>query len=237
MPDSIPSRLGDAVSERGAAAVIGSCAEWGARYAAGRLTAARTPAPFVFDGHRVTPVHHPYHYTWMNERAVELALALRVLRGAAPERVLEVGNVLAHYGAGGHTVVDRYERSAGVINADAAGFDAGGGDFDLILSVSTLEHVGFDEDPRDPGKVGRAVEHLRGLLAPGGTLWATLPVGYNPSLDLQVRSGELGFDRVRALRRGRGNRWRQVHLDQVWAASYDRLLFTAHGLLVCELRA
>ena len=44
------------------------------------------------------------------------------------------------------------------------GIDLGGiGPFDLIVAISTLEHVGWDESPRDPAKAPRAVEVLRSL--------------------------------------------------------------------------
>lgn len=233
MPDGIPSRLAAATRERGAAAVARKCVGWGARYAAGRVARTRSPA-FEFDGQRVTPFHHPHQYTWMNERGAELALAFGLLGGTVPEQVLEVGNVLGHYRPPAHTVVDLYERAPGVINQDVVDYDGAGRKFDLILSVSTLEHVGFDELPRDPDKVIAAVERLRSLLVPGGLLWATLPVGYNAVLDDHVRAGRLGFDSVRALRR-RGERWSQVELEQAWDAPFDRLLFEARGLLVCEL--
>ena len=106
---------------------------------------------------------------------------------------------------------------------------------DLIISISTLEHVGLDEDVLDPAKPGRAIEMLKDLLAPGGRLWVTVPVGYNPDLDAQLRDGSLGFTDLAALRREDArNAWRQVPLDEVWDATYDRLLYTAHGLVVAE---
>ena len=224
------------MGERGALAVGRSCLSWGARYLAGRATPSRRAPSFHFDGERIACFHHPYHYTWMNERAVEIALALRLLDRTPRGRVLEVGNVLGHYRNVAHPVVDKYERAPGVLNVDVVDVPPDGL-YDLILSVSTLEHVGFDEEPRDPAKVGRAIEVLRELLAPGGLLWATLPAGYNPELDRQVHAGELGFTKVRALRRERAaNRWREVALADARELPYDRLLFTAHGLLVCELR-
>src|SRR2546430_9278756 len=66
------------------------------------------------------------------------------------------------------------------------------GPYDLIVSVSTLEHVGYDEDPREPDKAARAVRNLLGLLAPGGTMLATIPIGHNRDLDdaLMGRSEE-----------------------------------------------
>lgn len=229
MPDPIRARLADAARERGALAVARSCAAWGARYAAGRVRAGGT---FAWGGERIPLFHHRYHYTWMNERGVELALAQREL-SAARGAVLEVGNVLSHYLDTSHTVVDLYERAPGVVNEDVVDYDPGRR-FDLILSLSTIEHVGFDEVVLDPEKPERAIRALAGLLEPGGRLWVTLPVGYNASLDERIRDGRVGFDSIRALRRGRGG-WAEVEVGEVWDAAYDRLLFTATGLLICAL--
>jgi hypothetical protein len=82
-----------------------------------------------------------------------------------------------------------------------------GGPYDLIVSISTLEHVGYDEEPRDAGKAARAMEHLRGLLAPGGELLATIPVGYNRELDDALRGGDA---RVSYLARVGNVRWKEV---------------------------
>jgi hypothetical protein len=63
----------------------------------------------------------------------------------------------------------------------------------------------------------------------------TIPVGYNPHLDERLRAGEYGFTTTRALRReATRNRWHEVPLDEVWDAGYDRLVYTAHGLVVAE---
>ena len=237
MPDGVTDRLRAEAARRGPLTVAGSCLAWGGRYAAGRARLGRAPRTFEFDGHALREFHHRYHYTWMNERAAELALAREVVDGVPDADLLEVGNVLAHYIREGHTVVDRYEQAPGVINADVVDLDLEQR-FPLIVSISTLEHVGFDEDVTDPDKPARAVEHLRALLAPGGRLWATIPVGYNAEMDARVRDGRLAFDRLRALRRDSHRQgWREVELDQVWDAEYDRLLFSATGLLVCELGA
>lgn len=214
--------------------MVTACAGWGLGYLAGRLP-GRSAGTFEYDGAPVPYFRHPYNWTWLNERTVEVALAERALAAARPgARVLEVGNVLAHYRPVSHPVLDKYERAPGVRNVDAVDVEPTG-DVDLLVSVSTLEHVGLDEDVLDPGKPARAIDALTGLLAPGGTLWTTLPVGYNPDLDAAVRSGTIGFDRLTALRREPArNRWRQVPVADVWDAPYDRLLYTAHGLLVAE---
>ena len=215
-------------------AVVRSCLWWGLSWMRGLPRAGRSAETFTWDRRDVPYFHHRYNYTWLNERAVEMALALEVLRQHAGKDVLEVGNVLSHYVPVDHLVVDKYEVAPGVLNADIADLETDQR-FDLVLAVSTLEHVGLDEETRDPGKAARSVERLKSLLKPGGLLWVTLPVDYNSQLDRQVRAGGLGFTRLRALRREeRRNRWREVPVGEVWSARYDRLLYTAHGVVVGE---
>jgi hypothetical protein len=91
----------------------------------------------------------------------------------------------------------------------------------LIVSVSTLEHVGEDERPREPAKALRAVSHLVALLAPGGTVVMTLPVGVNEALDRAVRDGRIQFRELYAMRRvSRWNEWEEVYWRSVGEDRY-----------------
>ncbi|UGS38735.1 class I SAM-dependent methyltransferase [Capillimicrobium parvum] len=185
---------------------------------------------FALDG-----VRRPYHYarynlTWLNERAVELPLALEVMRRGG--RILEVGNVLAHYGELGHEVVDRYERAPGVRNIDVLSLEPGR-EWDRVVSISTVEHVGVDDEPRDPTRAVDAVRLLAGRVAAGGDLLITVPVGYNPVLDRALAAGEAGDLHVSALRRtGPGPRWEQAPPAAVLDEGYDYRQKTARALLV-----
>src|SRR5213592_3545492 len=144
---------------------------------------------FVVEGREYTYFWHPVESTWRSERAVEVPVGLAELGKANPQLTLEVGNVLRKYTSpqATHAVVDKFERAPGVINADALTYS--GGPYDLIVSISTLEHIGYDEDPRDPSKAARAIRNLRRLLSPGGRMLATIPVGYNRDLDDALRDG------------------------------------------------
>jgi SAM-dependent methyltransferase len=145
-----------------------------------------------------------------------------------------VGHVLGHYGPmRSHDVVDRYEVADGVINVDVLEF-APSDPYDLIVSVSTLEHVGWDEEPRDPERALAAVQRLRELLAPGGRLLATFPVGYHEELDRAIRDGRAGFESVSALRRQADGSWAEVPPEEVWDVPYDHLLYAAVAVLVCR---
>jgi SAM-dependent methyltransferase len=172
---------------------------------------------FTLDG-------HAYRYlwdrtgTWRSERAVELPVAIAAAREADPARMLEVGNVLRRYTDLAHAVIDKYERAPWIENADAETFR--GGPYDLIVSVSTIEHIGFDETPRDPSKVIRAVENLRGLLAPGGRMLATVPLGYNRDLDDALTGGALSAKVSYLMRRAKPACWEQDSREEARRLTY-----------------
>ncbi|MGZ5399229.1 MAG: hypothetical protein ACXWDL_10185 [Nocardioides sp.] len=234
---SVLARVARYTRERGLGAVLGACGWWASAWLRGRWLPAHDPGSFDWDGRLVPYFSHRYHYTWLNERAVEIALVRELLDRHDGADVLEIGNVLGHYSAVTHTVVDKYEQASGVLNLDAADLELGR-TFDLILAISTLEHVGLDEQTVDTAKPARTIARLKAHLKPGGILWVTHPVGYNTALDEQIRSGSIGFTRLRALRRSDSrNVWREVPVDEVWAARYDRLLYTAHGIVVGEFIA
>lgn len=90
-----------------------------------------------------------YNDTALNERAIEIPIINRIVTQYRGKDVLEIGNVLSHYFPVRHTILDKYELGQGVINEDICTY-APGKLFDLIISISTLEHVGYDENPRSP---------------------------------------------------------------------------------------
>lgn len=213
---------------------------WGLKRAADLAVASvrrLRPGSFAFAGASYRYFVHPYNTTWRNERAVELPIVLRALDEHRGARVLEVGNVLAHYGRRGHDVVDKYESARGARSVDVVELEAAE-PYDLVVTISTLEHVGFDEEERDPGKPRRAVDRMASVLAPGGTLLVTAPVGYNESLDGDLLEGRIAFDELRFLKRvSPRNDWREVPASEMRGVAYGTPYPWANGLAVGIRRA
>lgn len=131
--------------------------------------------PFTFDGEVFDYADYAYNTTRLNERAVEIPLARRFIATNGID--LEVGNVLCHYGHDGHQVVDRYEQGENIDNIDV--FDVEGR-VSSVVSISTVEHVRWDEPRRDPQGAIRAVEHLREI---ADHVFITVGLGQHPRLD------------------------------------------------------
>lgn len=173
---------------------------------------------FSYDGRTHRYAFHLANVTFRCERTVEIPIALKTysLNGD----VLEVGNVLTQYFLFHHDVVDKYEKEAGVINEDILTF-APGKLYDLILSVSTLEHVGWDEIPKKPEKLLPAFANLKSLLKPGGRLLATVPLGYNSFLDECLNRGLLELTRVSFMKRvSKTNDWVEASKEDAMNRTY-----------------
>lgn len=191
---------------------------------------------FSFQGRDYPYFFHSYNLAWRNERAVEIPIARGFLSAHAGHEILEVGNVLPHYLDVEYDILDKYEVSDGVINEDALHFDPGK-KYDLIISISTLEHIGWDEYPLDPGKAMSVMMNLSGLLAPGGELIATFPLGYNPGFDRLLEQKQIPFTEIFALRRiPGGNEWAEADFESVRGTRYKRNRFRADAIIVGLLR-
>jgi hypothetical protein len=177
------------------------------------------PGTFLFNNEEYQYFYHDYNNTWCNERSVEIPIINRIIDDADGE-VLEVGNVLPHYRPCNHTVVDKYEEAPGVTNEDIVSFDSSS-KFALIVSISTFEHIGWDEKPRNRSKIKEAIRNVRRLLIKGGEAWLTMPYGQNEWLDESIVSGALDFDESYYMKRiSLDNSWVQCTLDDVLKKSY-----------------
>jgi len=71
-----------------------------------RYCRAKPPRTFKFQGRHYGYFCHRYNYTWRNERAIEVPIIWKMVEENREGRVLEVGNVLAHYFPVRHDVLD-----------------------------------------------------------------------------------------------------------------------------------
>ena len=187
---------------------------------------------FPLFGEEVPYAYHLYSQTWRNERCLEIAVAHHFLAQRPAGRLLELGNVLGHFGYVGHDVIDRYEPVEGIINEDIIGYQSDQ-PYDTVISISTLEHVRFDEETKDPRGSVLALESLKAAVKPGGRLLVTVPLACNAGLDDDIRSGRFSFDRQACYRRvSQEGDWREVSLEEGLTCVYDSEYAAANAVLV-----
>lgn len=200
---------------------------------AGRVS-ARGEGP-EFDGEAIEYVVGKYNITPITERSIELGIVKAAL--PASGKVLEVGNVWGHYFERSHTVVDKFEVAPGVTNSDFMDLDENE-KYDFIFSISTFEHIGWDDDVREPEKLGAAFEKLPRLIAPGGTALITVPIDWNEWLDARLAEDATGATSVDwYLRDGQLCSWRRAEKAETLAAKYGSPYRFANGLAVLRFTA
>jgi len=185
-----------------------------------KLALAKAGQTFVLGRETYQYFYADYNITWCNERTVEIPIIWRAVRENRDRKILEVGNVLSHYFPTSHLVVDKYERAPRVVNEDIVEFSPEQ-KFDLIVSISTLEHIGWDEKPKDPAKILKALERLKTMLAKGGKICLTLSWGWSPYLDRMILERSLGLTTTLFMRRiSFDNIWEECDIAQLQNAVY-----------------
>ncbi|MCK5602884.1 hypothetical protein KAR91_13465 [Candidatus Pacearchaeota archaeon] len=166
--------------------------------------------------------------SWATERVVEIPIILKYID--KNKRTLEVGNVLSQFVNTKWDIVDKFEFGKDIINEDIIDFKPNE-KYDLIISISTLEHIGFNEDvgggekPEDnidKGKIIDAINNLKtNCLKPNGKIVATVPLGYNKKMDETLFNNELGFDKLYFIKRiSKRNFWKEIEKTDVVEPQY-----------------
>ncbi|MBT7903317.1 hypothetical protein HN587_05625 [Candidatus Woesearchaeota archaeon] len=170
--------------------------------------------------------------TWNGERVVELPIIINFLNKYKNKKILEVGNVLSTYIHTKHDILDKYEKYTNVINEDVLTFKSNK-KYDLIISISTLEHVGWDEKPKDTQKTFLAINNLKKQLSNNGTLIVTLPLGYHPLIDRKIKNKEKIFSKCFFLKRvSKNNNWKEIDLKNLKYIKYNSKYPYANEIII-----
>ena len=189
---------------------------------------------FSFLGRHYPYFIHQYNSTWRNERTVEIALAMPFVEQARSRTLLELGNVMSYYSDAPHTVIDRYEDSPGVANVDFVDCPIERR-YDCFLSISTFEHIGWDESPRRPAKVDEAFARVRSFMSDPSSddVLVTVPIGYNPHFDELVATSRLVFPKQGALvRLDAANNWEEADMRVALKRQYGTPFVAANALFI-----
>jgi len=148
------------------------------------------PPPFCWVG---MVVRNLWHYIHMvpasafrsSERAIEIPLAIDFLSNyAQQDPITELGCVLPYYilKRGSHNVYDLTDKHPQCTRCDLRTLN----DNDLkgvVVSISTLEHLGLAEYGIEKGSTDEGVALLKRILADARKYFITVPIGYNKTLD------------------------------------------------------
>lgn len=177
---------------------------------------------FIFDSlnyKKLPYFYHTYNVTWSNERRIEFPLIKYYMTGIESSKILELGNVLSHYVKTKHDIVDEYEYDPGIMNVDIMIYNPKK-KYDLILSISTLEHVGVDGE-KEPGKALKTIRHLKTLLSQNGKIIFTIPIGYNKLLDKAIKNDPSFVSKAYYFKRvTSNNKWVEIDKKTAFTASY-----------------
>lgn len=196
---------------------------------------------FDFNGKKHNYFNALYNNTYQNERAVEIPIILDYVFSNKNKNILEVGNVMNHYLKFDHEVVDKYEKGPGVLNCDIVDFNTNK-KYDLIFSISTFEHIGFDEVIRysdeKTNKVSQeslllAFDKTKSLLNVNGIFVFTVPIGFNSFLDSQFENNKLQLTKLFYLKKtSKNNTWTQVAYNDIKEIQYGQPYACANGLVI-----
>ncbi len=178
---------------------------------------------------------HPYNKTWTNERMIEIPIMREVLKNSKPEQTLEIGNVMSHYTKINHRILDLYEKGKNVINQDAANISGMNNEFNLIFSISTMEHIGWDcGEIKDQNKIILAIESIKKCLKQDGFFIFSVPIGYNQYLDELLRSDY--FEHVDFIERLENRKWIQTDKNQAFMHKFNSPFNAGNALAVIKIQ-
>ncbi len=180
---------------------------------------------------------YQYHTQSKVERIVELPIIFDYVQQFKDKKILEIGNVLSNYYTITHDVLDKYDISSRCIKHDIVSYLTSI-KYDLIVSISTLEHVGYEApEIKDPSKIKRSIENIKdNLLANSGMCVITIPLGWNKILDAQIDKKEIIFDEIYFMKRIEEYKWIQDNDTTILGDFYDNPWGCGNKLLIGILK-
>jgi len=173
-----------------------------------------------------------YNTTFLKERAVEIPIIMKYVKEYEGKRILEIGNVLSHYENFVHEIVDKYEKAEEVNNTDIIEYKPEQ-KYDLVVSISTFEHIGWDETPKVDDKVLVALNRLKSFMNPGGKAVLTLPLGHNHYFEKILKDKLFNFNESYFLKRiSKDNQWVQIEYKDIGDVQYDYPYQNANVLFI-----
>jgi hypothetical protein len=170
----------------------------------------------------INQIYDDYNNTYINERSIEIPFCINLIKDKIANlqnpNILEIGNTLIHYEKSekiARKILDKYENYPGVINEDIVEYRPNE-KFDLIFSISTLEHVGSDYGEKNQQeKFMEAINRSMDLLKNQGFFIVTLPLFYRQTVDNYVFGNKSFNEKYFLIRENFNNDWKLSSEDEV----------------------
>jgi len=171
---------------------------------------------------QINQIYDDYNNTYINERSIEIPFCKHLIKekivNIKNPKILEIGNTLIHYEGSekiSRKILDKYEIYPEVINEDIVEYSPNE-KFDLIFSISTLEHVGSDYGEKNQQeKFMDAINRSVDLLKNKGFFIVTLPLFYRQAVDNYVFGNESFNEKYFLIRENFNNDWKLSNEDEV----------------------
>jgi len=114
-------------------------------------------------------------------------------------------------------VVDKYEIFPGVINQDIEDFRLCD-KFGLIISISTIEHIGLDDSPKDLEKAIRVLKKLKTkFLEEDGIMLVSFPINYNEKISEMINKNKISNFKIFCFKKTdqKYNLWEETTYEEV----------------------
>jgi len=114
--------------------------------------------------------------------------------------------------------------------------------YDLIISISTMEHIGFEENYTNEineSKIINSFKNLKSLIKDNGTCIITIPINQNPILDKLIFQEQIQFEYKYYLKRiSKSNEWIEIDLNDsnIYNIRYGKPYFGANCLFIGILK-
>lgn len=199
-----------------------------------------TKSKFKFRKIKLRYCFAKYDTCWATERTIEIPLIVYFLNklNARNKPLLEIGNVLNNYTTKYQpTVVDKYELAKGVINQDIVSYRPIK-KYPVAISISTLEHIGFDEIPKNSSKIIKSIQNiLTNCLMRRGKLIFTMPLGYNLYLDKLIRQNKIKINEQYFFKRiSISNKWIETNKKDAFLIKYNFPYENGNAVLIGIIR-
>ena len=189
---------------------------------------------FIFDGVTLNYFYHKYNVTYENERIIVIPIILYLIKKYGINTYTELGNVLSYYKLQSKSIIDKYDNSKDIIKEDITYYKPIS-KFKNIISISTLEHIGWDESERNYCKITPTfINIFNNVLDKNGYFIFSFPIGYNPYLDSYLNNNLEKFIEIYSfIRINKSNEWRNVKYDKTRNSKFGTPFKNANELIIC----